>query len=33
MKKELEPYQMIERSIQKKFRKALWNTFVADVKK
>ena len=32
MKKELEPYQMIERSIQKKFRKALWNPFVAAVK-
>ena len=32
MKKELEPYQMVERSIQKKFRKALWNPFVAAVK-
>ena len=32
MKNELEPYQMVERSIQKKFRKALWNPFVAAVK-
>lgn len=32
MKKELEPYQIIERSILKDFRKTLWNPFVGAVK-
>ena len=29
MKRELEPYQMIERSIIKKYRKELWTPFIA----
>ena len=33
MKKELELYQTIERSINKKYRKQLWNPFVEAVKK
>ena len=33
MKRELEPYQLIERSIIKKYRKTLWNPFVAAVKR
>jgi tRNA(Ile)-lysidine synthase TilS/MesJ len=32
MKKELELYQIIERSINKKYRKELWNPFVEAVK-
>lgn len=28
MKRELEPYQMIERSIIKKYRKELWTPFI-----
>lgn len=32
MKRELEPYQLIERSIIKKYRKALWNPFITAVK-
>ena len=33
MKRELEPHQLIERSIIKKYRKTLWNPFVAAVKR
>ena len=33
MKRQLETYQLIERSIIKKFRKTLWNPFVAAVKR
>lgn len=33
MKRELEPYQLIERSIIKKYRKKLWNPFIAAVKR
>lgn len=33
MSKELEPCQLIERSIIKKFRKELWNPFIAAVKR
>ncbi len=33
MKKELEFYQSVERSINKKYRKELWNPFVEAVKK
>ena len=33
MSRTLEPYQMIERSIIKKYRKVLWNPFVAAVKR
>ena len=33
MKRELEPYQLIERSISKKFRKEIWNPFIAAVKR
>jgi len=33
MKKDLEPYQLVERSIQTKFRKGLWNPFIAAVKR
>ena len=29
MKRELEPYQLIERSIIKKYRKELWTPFIA----
>lgn len=32
MSRELEPYQLIERSIIKKFRKTLWNPFISAVK-
>ena len=32
MKRELEPYQLIERSIIKKYRKSIWNRFVGGVK-
>lgn len=32
MKRELEPYQLIERSIIKKYRKVLWNPFITAVK-
>ncbi len=32
MKKELEPYQQIERSITKKYRRNLWNPFIAAIK-
>ena len=31
MKRELEPYQMIERSIIKKYRKELWTPFIVAV--
>jgi tRNA 2-thiocytidine biosynthesis protein TtcA len=33
MSRELEPYEKIERSIEKKYRKELWNPFVAAVKR
>ena len=33
MSRELTPCQMIERSIQKKYRKALWKPFIAAVKR
>ncbi|MBQ8509718.1 MAG: tRNA 2-thiocytidine biosynthesis protein TtcA [Clostridia bacterium] len=33
MSREFEPYQLIERSIIKKFRKTLWNPFIAAVKR
>lgn len=32
-KRELEAYQLIERSIQKKFRKTIWNPFIEAVKR
>ncbi len=33
MSRELEPYQLIERSIITKYRKTLWNPFIAAVKR
>lgn len=33
MERELEPYQRVERSIQKKFRKSIWVPFIAAVKR
>ena len=33
MKRELKPCQLIERSIIKKFRKSIWNPFIAAVKR
>ena len=33
MKKTLEPYQLIERSIIKKYRKELWAPFIVAVKR
>lgn len=33
MSKELEMYQSVERSITKKYRKELWNPFIAAVKR
>lgn len=33
MKRELEPYQLIERSIIKKYRKELWTPFIVAVKR
>lgn len=33
MNKEMEPYQLIERSINKKYRKNLWNPFISAVKR
>ena len=33
MSRELKPYEKIERSINKKFRKEIWNQFVAAVKR
>ena len=33
MKKTLEPYQLIERSIIKKYRKELWTSFIVAVKR
>ena len=33
MKRELEPYQLIERSINKKYRKSIWNPFIAAVQR
>ena len=33
MKKTLEPYQLIERSIIKKYRKELWTPFIMAVKR
>ena len=32
MKREMEPYQLIERSIIKKYRKELWTPFIVAVK-
>ena len=32
MKRELEPYQLVERSIIKKYRKVIWNPFISAVK-
>ena len=32
MARELEPYQLIERSIIKRFRKDIWNKFVMGIK-
>ena len=32
MKRELEKYQLIERSIVKKYRKSIWNNFISAVK-
>ncbi|MGN0522206.1 MAG: ATP-binding protein, partial [Eubacterium sp.] len=32
MSRELEPYQLVERSIVKKYRKEIWNPFVSAVK-
>ena len=32
-KRKLEEYQLIERSIQKKFRKTIWNPFIEAVKR
>ena len=31
MKREMEPYQLIERSIIKKYRKELWTPFIVAV--
>lgn len=33
MKRELEPHQIIERSLIKKYRKSIWNPFIAAVKR
>lgn len=33
MSKQLEPYQLIERSLQKKFRKSIWSPFIQAVKR
>ena len=33
MKRELSPYQLVERSIQKKYRDVLWTPFIAAVKR
>ena len=33
MSKALEPCQSIERSLQKKFRKTIWNPFIEAVKR
>ncbi len=33
MSRELEPYQLVERSIIKKYRKTIWNPFIAAVKR
>ena len=33
MRRELEKYELVERSIVKKYRKELWNPFVAAVKR
>ena len=33
MERELEPYQRVERSIQKKFRKSIWVPFITAVKR
>ncbi len=33
MTKDLEPYQLVERRIQTRFRKGLWNPFIAAVKR
>ena len=32
MSRQLEPYQLIERSIQKEFHKVLWTPFITAVK-
>ena len=32
MERKLEPYQLAERSINKKYRKTIWNPFIAAVK-
>ena len=31
MSRQLEPYQLIERSIQKKFHKVLWTPFITTI--
>ncbi|MBR0278258.1 MAG: tRNA 2-thiocytidine biosynthesis protein TtcA, partial [Clostridia bacterium] len=33
MPRELEKYQLIERSLIKKYRKEIWNPFIAGVKR
>ena len=33
MRRELKKYQLVERSINKKFRKTIWNPFIEAVKK
>ena len=33
MKRELKPHQLIERSLIKKYRKSIWNPFIAAVKR
>ena len=33
MPRELQPYEVIERSLIKKYRKQLWNPFVAAIKR
>ena len=33
MKRELEPWQLAERSVSKKYRKEIWNPFIAAVKR
>ena len=33
MARELQPYEQIERSLIKKYRKQLWNPFIAAVKR
>jgi tRNA(Ile)-lysidine synthase TilS/MesJ len=33
MSKDLEKYQLVERSISKRFRKEIWNAFISAVKR